>query len=283
MKSVAASCRQSVPNAPLSGPASAMLAHMSTWTVPFADSQSSQVNLLTQHYYRGNGQISTSTMSELLTPDPVLATTLPILEKTAGSLGILGGYRLAEANSFYNGGTPGVSNAFGAALWATDFLLLGSQYGSAGVNFHGGWEDPGYTPIADDNGAPVDIRPVYYGMLFVAQIAPGPMYSVTVTSELSITAYAVAGNDGATYLAIINKDPSTAAVTTVALGAAATGANALILAGQGLSALTGTTLGGASVTTSGAWAPNIEPGIAAKNSTLSLNVAAASAVLLKIV
>ena len=46
------------------------------------------------------------------------------------------GYRLSECNSFYNGGASGVSDAYGTALWAIDFLFLNAQYGSAGTNFH---------------------------------------------------------------------------------------------------------------------------------------------------
>ena len=279
--SYASAIRQAVPNAPLSGPASA--ANTGTWTVPFASSESSQINLLTQHYYCGNGQSASSTMSELLAPSSYLLSMLTTLQSAAGSLGISNGYRLAEANSYYNGGAPGVSDAFGSALWAIDFLMLNAQYGSAGVNFHGGGDGPGYTPIADKNGAPVDLRPVYYAMLFVAQIAQGRMYAVNVNAEVSMTAYAVAGNDGATYLVIINKDPSNAAFATIALGAAASGANSLVLSGAGLSATTGTLLSGATVAANGVWLPNIEPGISASGSTLALDVAAASAVLLRII
>ena len=271
-----------VPNAPISGPASAAMSDVASWTVPFATGEASQINLLTQHYYRGNGDSSTSTMSELLTPDQALPTSLQLLHRTANSLGISGGYRLAEANSFYNGGAVGVSNAYGSALWAADFLLLNALNGSAGVNFHGGWDDNGYTPIADSHGVPVEIRPVYYGMLFVAQIPQGPMYVLNLSSDVSMTAYAVAGNDGATYLAIINKDASNAVSATIDLGATATSASALVLAGAGLSATNGTTLGGSQITTSGAWSPNAEPSISADGSALSATVAAASAVLLKI-
>jgi len=161
------------------------------------------------------------------------------------------------------------------------FLLINAQNGSAGANFHGGG-DPYYTPIEDFKTSVVEIRPIFYGLLFVTKIAPGTMYAVSVTARVSMTAYAIAGKDGATYLAILNKDPVNAAVTTVALGAGASRATALVLAGSGLYATTGTTLSGAMVANSGAWTPDPEQVIAVNGSTLTVSVPAATALLLKI-
>jgi hypothetical protein len=277
--SFASAIRQSVPNAPLTGPASA--ANTASWTVPFASSEASELKLLTQHYYVGDGQSATSTMSLLLSSSSYLLSTLKQLQSAAASDNIPGGYRLAEANSFYDSGAPGVSNAFGSALWAIDFLLINAQNGSAGANFHGGG-DASYTPIQDYQDSVVEVRPIYYGLLFVTQIAPGPMYGVNVTAEVEMTAYAVAGNDGATYLAILNKDPSKAAVTAITLGAGASHATALVLAGPGLTATTNTTLGGASVANNGAWSPVAAQTIPVSGSALTVTVAAATAMLLKI-
>lgn len=276
---LASAIRQTVPNAPLSGPASGGW-HVATWTAPFASAESSQIEMITQHYYRADGLNANSTMSLLLTPDPGLPIGLNALEALANSLSL--GYRLAECNSFYDGGAPNVSDAFGSALWAADFMLMSAQYGSAGVNFHGGGDGPGYTPIADNNVSVVGLRPVYYGMLFVAQIAPGPMYVVNVTAEVAMTAYAIAGNDGATYVAIINKNPLKEATTTIALGEPASAATALVLSGSGLSATTGTTLGGAAIANDGAWTPTGWHSLPVSGSNLTVRVAAATALLLRI-
>ena len=97
-----------------------------------------------------NGQATTSTIDLLLTPDTTLPPTLGKLAAAATASRIAQGYRLAEANSFYNGGAPNVSDAFGSALWAIDFLFTNAANGSSGVNFHGGGQGTGYTPIADD-------------------------------------------------------------------------------------------------------------------------------------
>jgi hypothetical protein len=272
----ASAIRASVPNAPLTGPASA--GSVGSWTVPFASAQAHSVTLLTQHYYRANGQLPTSTIALLLAGDPNLPGELAQLR--AAARGISGGYRLAEANSFSHGGAPNVSDGYGTALWAIDFLLLNARNGSAGVDFHGGGNGTGYTPIADSAGAVVAVRPVYYGMLFVAQIPSGPMYPVTVRTSLSLSAYAIAGSGGSTSVVIINKDPTYTAVATIALGASASHAQPLLLAGAGLSATSGTTLGGAPVANDGTWSPLAAAPIPASGSSLTVNVAPASALLL---
>jgi hypothetical protein len=275
--SYAAAIRGSVPNAPLTGPASA--GSIGSWTVPFAAAEAAGIRLLTQHYYRANGQDPTSTISLLLAGDPNLPGELAQLQSASTSDNIANGYRIAEANSFYNGGAPNVSDAYGTALWAVDFLLINALNGSAGVNFHGGGSGPGYTPIADSSGAVVEVRPEYYGMLLVAQIPPGPMYPVTITTMLELTAYAVSGANGSTSLVIVNTDPANIAVATIALGASASRAVPLVLAGAGLNATEGTTLGGASIANTGAWTPIAAPTIVFTGPSLTVNVAPATAVL----
>jgi hypothetical protein len=276
----AAAIRASVPDAPLTGPASA--AHVATWTVPFASSEASQIRLLTQHYYRANGQLATSTIELLLAGDPTLPASLQQLKSAAVANAIPNGYRLSECNSFYNGGAPNISDAYGTALWAIDFILVNAQNGSSGLNFHGGGDGPGYTPIADGSGAVVEVRPEYYGMLLVDQIAPGPMYPVTVASSLLLSAYAVAGSDGETYVVVVNKDPVNTAVTAVELGAGAVRATPLVLAGTGLNATTGTTLGGSAISNNGAWTPAAAQPIAVTGDSVTVNVAPASALLLAV-
>jgi hypothetical protein len=67
------------PNVPITGPASA--SHESSWTVPFGQTVTkNEITLLTQHYYRANGQLATSTAANLVTPDPTLVTNLATLK-----------------------------------------------------------------------------------------------------------------------------------------------------------------------------------------------------------
>ncbi len=231
------------PTAPFTGPASAN--NESTWTVPFAKDEASSIRLLTQHYYVANGQSDASTIDFLLQPHPALVTDLQTLADAATSTAIADGYRLSECNSFYNGGAPDISDAFGTALWAIDFLFTNAQYGSTGVNFHGGGNGTGYTPIADQNGDVVGARPIFYGMLLFANIGQGTMLRTGgVAAGINFSAYAVASAGGTTTVVLNNKDPATTVHATVDLGTAVASANVVLLRGPSLDATTGVTLGG---------------------------------------
>ena len=166
------------PGVSITGPASA--GNVSTWTVPFGQNMTSRkVSLLTQHYYRGNGQSAGATAAKLLTPDSTLANYLGALKPGAGSVGVP--YRMGECNSFYEGGAPGVSNAYASSLWVLDFLFNCALGGASGVNLHGGGNSAGYTPIADSNGAVVEARPIFYGMTLFAQAGQGELYPASVS------------------------------------------------------------------------------------------------------
>ena len=265
-----------VPAAVFTGPASAY--NTTGYTEPFAKAEGQGINLLTEHYYRANGQLASSTITLLLTPDAALPTTLQAL-KTAAT-GLAGGYRLAECNSFYNGGAPNVSDAYGTALWAIDFLFTNALNGSSGINFHGGGNSTGYTPIADTGSTVVTVRPEYYGMDLVTLAGPGNLLGTTVTAGgLSFSAYAVAADAGGTTLVLVNKDPGQAAQVTVDLGTSATSAVLTVLTGAGLNSPTGTLLNGAPLAADGSWTPGASASGTVSGSTLTLSVAPASAVL----
>jgi hypothetical protein len=138
-------------------------------------------------------------------------------------------YHMTEGNSCYRGGKPGMSNAFAAALWAADNMLLLASLGCAGVNLHGGDSrflsaglgdhNPGfdaaggqvskhngfYTPIASERGQLAAATPVFYGMLFANQFAGAEMLDCAWKADGNVTAYA-AQSGTAHKVAIINKD-----------------------------------------------------------------------------
>lgn len=278
-RAYAAAIQAKVPGAVLTGPASAY--NTAGFTVPFAKDEATGISLLTQHYYRANGQLATSTIDLLLTPDTALPSTLQALQKASATLPR--GYRLAEANSFYNGGAPNVSDAYGTALWAIDFLFTNALNGSAGVNFHGGGNGTGYTPIADDGTHVVEARPEYYGLFVVSQAGPGSLLTTTVTANgVAISAYAVAADSGATNLVLVNKDRTQTASVSVDLGASATSATLTTLSGPSLDSPTGTLLNGAPIAADGSWAPGSAPTQSVSGATLKLSVAPASAVLVSL-
>ena len=60
---------------------------------------------------------------------------------------------LTETNNFYNGGAPGVSNSYGSALYAYDFVFQASQAGFSTSAFTtlNNWSQ-GYSPLNLVNG-----------------------------------------------------------------------------------------------------------------------------------
>lgn len=122
------------PDVVLTAPASS--SHVTTWTIPFGQHVGGQqIAELTQHDYRGDGASPSSTIAELVSPDATLLSELAELAAGASSIGIP--YRIAETNSFYNGGAPGVSDSYASALWVLDHLYSIALSGGAGANLHG--------------------------------------------------------------------------------------------------------------------------------------------------
>jgi len=81
---------------------------------------------------------------------------------------------IGEGNSVSCGGMPGVSDRYGATLWAIDFMLNMALVNVSRINFHGGGTGP-YTAIAysSDDATIPDVRPLYYGMLTFATSTAG--------------------------------------------------------------------------------------------------------------
>ncbi len=82
---------------------------------------------------------------------------------------------LGETNSVACGGESNVSDVFGSALWAVDFLAEMSKVGVQGASFHGSGSS--YAPIefniSAGPNAPPDVRPLYYGLLAFSQLTAG--------------------------------------------------------------------------------------------------------------
>jgi hypothetical protein len=235
----------------------------SSWTVPFGQyATKSNISLLTQHYYRGNGQSASSTAANLITPDTTLISDLQTLD--AGAKGIGVPFRLAECNSYYNGGASGVSDAYCSSLWIVDFLFDCALNGSVGANFHGGGSGSGYTPIADSGGAVVGARPEYYGILFFTLAGRGTLYSTTLSGigGLNVTAYAVKTASGGLNIVVVNKDTAQNLQLSVQLPQTASSATLLEMtqlssgsSGPNLSATSGVTIQGATVSPNGSFSP----------------------------
>jgi hypothetical protein len=116
-------------------------------------------------------------------------------------------------------------DSYTSSLWAIDYLFNCAQGGASGVNFHGGGNGSGYTPIADSSGSVVGARQEYYGILMFALAGQGTLYQTQVAAGiLNVTAYAVKPAGGGLTLVIVNKDPTQNVQLTLTLPQSATSA-----------------------------------------------------------
>ena len=152
--------RQLSPNVPLTGPVAA--SNVSGYVAPFAKAEGTNIILLSDHYYRGNGQSATSTVNLLVSPDTNIVTQAKAMLAVSQSIDVP--YRFAETNSFYNGGAPNVSDSYASALWVIDHLFACALNGAQGINLHGGGNSTGYTPIADSAGVVVGANRSFTGL-----------------------------------------------------------------------------------------------------------------------
>jgi hypothetical protein len=271
---------QAVPGVKLTGPAAA--GNISTWTVPFGEHVTSrEIVLLTQHYYRGNGQSAASTVTELVSPDPHLIADLVTLKSGAAAIGVP--FRIAETNSFYNGGANGVSDSYASSLWVIDDLFNVAQGGGVGVNMHGGGDGDGYTPIADSDGAVVEARPEYYGLLLFTLARQGTLLTTSVTAgALDVSAYTVRTLSGGLNIVVVNKDSTQNLQLSVDTGISVNTATLLVMTGPALDATSGVAIQGAAVAPDGSFAPAAAYTADIAGSVVSCYVPALSAVLIQL-
>jgi hypothetical protein len=274
------------PTVPITGPASA--GSESSWTVPFGQfATKSEITLLTQHYYRANGELPTSTGAFLITPDATLVNDLAILQAGATGIGIP--YRMSECNSFYNGGSNGVSDSYASSLWVIDYLFNCAQGGASGVNFHGGGNSAGYTPIADSSGTVVGARPEYYGILLFTLAGTGTLYPTQVSAgSLNVTAYAVKTSAGGLNVVIVNKDLTQNLQVTISLPSSVSTATLLAMtqlssgaSAPSLSATSGVMIQGVAVGVDGTFSPGASYTLQPNATQLACYVPALSAVLIQ--
>lgn len=270
--------RARVPNAPFAGPDTA---YNNEWLVPFAKQFKHEAAFLSQHYYaEGPPTDPSMTIERLLAPNPKLQAEFEGMKKTMHESGLP--FRLAETNSCYQGGKPGVSDTFASALWAADLMYQLASEGGMGINFHGGgygW----YTAIAGTREEGFLARPSYYGMLLFAQAGAGQL----VESKLEpgehaplLTAYGLRNDSGATKVAVFNKHTDRAIRLTVDVGQPAQRVSSLRLHAPRVDDTTDTTFGGAPVGAGGAWSAASEETLSLENGAAVIELPAASAALI---
>lgn len=275
------------PGVSIVGPASG--SNVSGWTVPFAKSVTRNgLSMVTQHYYRGDGQTANLTTANLISADSNLPKCMGALSAASQSTGIP--FRIGECNSYFNGGAMGVSNSYASALWVLDFLFGCAQGGASGVNFHGGGHANGYTPIADNNGAVVEARPEFYGITMFTMAGQGTLCGTSLSSgSANATAYAVKSASGGMNIIIVNKDATQNLDLSISLPQSARSASLLTMSqlssganGPSLSATSGVTIQGAAITASGDLKPASPYALTVKGTQVDCYVPALSAVLIQV-
>ena len=165
-------------------------------------------------------------------------------------------FRIAETNSIFNEGQPGVSDAFGSALWGVEFMFQVVEAGGDGINFHTG-DAKAYTPIGTGPNGRHVARPLYYGMLmFKEAVRSASMLPVRLAAPgLNLAAYATRTADGALKVCLINKDLERGAQVGIEAGRDFSSASLLRLIAPSAEARIEVTFGGAAIDGSGYWSP----------------------------
>lgn len=289
------------PGVLITGPAA--VGAVSSWTVPFAEAVGkNDLGLITEHYYVGSsagcsappniGSSCTATVQALITPDPNLTSTLSALQSCSKKVGIP--YRMAECNSYTGDETSYAADSYASTLWVIDYLFTCVMADCVGVNMHGGGDgtddQTSYTPISDSGGVALEARPEYYGMLLFTLAEQGWTHitQLTVPDGLNVTAYAVKTKAENINIVVNNKDATNNLELSITLYQSIAAANLIELtqlttgaSGPDLSANTGITIQGASVSNAGAFTPGAAYTLTPDGTQLTCYVPALSAVLIK--
>ena len=209
-----------------------------------------------------------------------LADNLAIIKGAADTLGVK--FRITEANSATSGGEPDVSDVYASALWSLDFMFRAAQGGASGVNFHGG-DNPFYTPFSFTSSSLVDIRPLYYAMLFFTMMGSGPVLSSSIdASGQNISIYSIKTASGFSIL-FVNKEVSQSFDVSLQLPNSVSSATSVYLKGPGLSSKTGISIQDATVSViTGNLGPYTSWFVPVSGNIAKVNVPALTAVLVKV-
>lgn len=270
--------RARVPKAPFAGPDTA---YNNEWLVPFAKRFKNEAVFLSQHYYaEGPPTDPSMTIERLLKPNPRLETEFDGMKRTVNDYGLP--FRLAETNSCYSGGKPGVSDTFASALWGAELMYELAAAGGMGINFHGGgygW----YTPIAGTRETGFLARPIYYGMLLFAQAGPGRLVEANfdnLEDAPLLTGYAVRSDSGALRVALFNKNLDSKVRIAVDVNSRFERAIALRLCAPRVDDATDITFGGSVVGSAGAWSSRQQDKLPVENGAAVVELPAAAAALI---
>jgi hypothetical protein len=295
-----AALAKSAPGIGLLGPGGGSAPNAVPFLTEFAKLQTANppgtMGALTAHFYPSCGRNKpTPTMAELLSGEfkERIRTRVQVLLDSAKPLGTQ--TRLTEANSLTCGGVDGVSDRYGAALWAVDQGLLLASMGLTAENFHSniavcqGPKPPGsaYTPFCAPNpteqaAGKLIPQPEYYALLMLREVGSGTFAPVEGSDPETLRTYAVRNGKRLRVMLDNLQDPASAGErkVTVKLDARYRKGDLVRLAGPSLDAKTDITLGERTVTNDGTFPGAVRTPVKVTGRTLTLTLPPASATLL---
>ena len=210
-----------LPGAPLAGPAAA--GAVTTFTVPFVNTEGSKILLVTEHYYKGAAS-SNPTIADLLAIDPTVVTQSQALSATVQANHVPDGFRWGEMVSYSGHGAAGVSDVFASAPLVDRFHVDHRSVRRCGRKLSRRWARTmdgnvctagvasctrpfRYSPIDEVNSQVTAAAPLFYGMLLVSRAGTGNMFAtIARAGNLAFSGYAIHLSDGSTNVVLVNKD-----------------------------------------------------------------------------
>ncbi|AHE52022.1 hypothetical protein NX02_01280 [Sphingomonas sanxanigenens DSM 19645 = NX02] len=198
------------------------------------------VIMLTGHYYAmGPAGSPDATMAQLMEPEPKTTTLKNAGVETVQAAVKQSGlpFRMAEGNSCWDGGKPGISDTHASAIWGADAMLKFAERGWIGINWHGGGYGH-YSAIVGTPSAGFSRRPLYDGTRFGQMLVGATFLALDARpASPSLGCYALS-QAGKTKIVLVNKHSAPFTVTLPAMPEAAV----VVLTGPSLAARDGTTL-----------------------------------------
>jgi hypothetical protein len=269
---------EKLPEVPIAGPDTASEAE---WVKRFTEEVPKQVVMVTSHYYpEGPPTDPRMTIDLLLHPGARFDTSCREPLNYAQAAGLP--FRMAEGNSCYNAGKPGVSDTFASALWAADFCLQMASLGCVGVNLHGGAHGY-YSPIVGSIASGFSTGPEFYGLMLAQQFAGRTLRRTTLEAQgANLTAYAAGGDAGTELIAIFNKDGRDLQAALTETGSGFKQAAVSRLEASAIESKAGVRFEGAQVRSDGQFHPQPGERLRAQRGKLSVSVPAYSAALIRL-
>lgn len=200
------------------------------WDTGFVDSYSENIAFLTTEHYPDNN--CAAIFNNGGTPVNYQAQFPNYLNHQAGLNSISGfvasanfaqskgkRYLMMETNTASCGGFPGISDSFGAAIWAVDYALTLAFQNFSSANFHVGGQAAFYNPFTppptnESSFSSWTVGPIFYAAVVVAE-ALGTQTSQVLdlganSQSIFTPAYAIYENGAPVRMVLINyiTDPS---------------------------------------------------------------------------